>query len=112
MKKILLFLSAVLLLSACATVVNLDNRAKSLHLGMSKSQAVRVLGDSYDIELSSRTPDGALEVLHFYSSYSNDYILHFLNGELVEFHKYIPPHQHEVHVIDKNDRPHQDRPQR
>ena len=103
MKKLFLLLVCVGL-CACATMVNLDNRVKNLELGMSRKDAVKVLGNEYVIEVKSIMSEGEMEVLRFYSSYSNDYVLRFLNGGLFEFHKYIAPVQQEVRVI-KEDEP-------
>lgn len=100
MKKILLF-TLCLIICSCASVVNLDKRVQNLELGMSKREVIRILDKNYNIEVMSQTPEGEFEVWHFYSSYSNDYVLHFLNGSLIEFHKHWEPIRKEVHVIDK-----------
>lgn len=104
MKKLLFLAVCLVVLGSCSVMVNLDKRVHDLELGMTRKEAVRVLGKEYNIEVKTQAHDGALEVLHFYSSVSNDYILKFLDNRLMEFHKYVVPAHPEVRVI--KDTPH------
>lgn len=93
-----------MILTSCAVIYggpNMDDRAKKLVLGMTKEDAVRIMGNNYFIEFSSQTPEEQIEVLHFRSISYNEYLLHFVNGELIEFHKYAAPTpiQNNVRVI-------------
>lgn len=79
----------------------MDDRAKKLELGISKQEAIKIMGNNYFIEFLSQNANKQVEVLHFRSIYYNEYLLHFIDGRLFEFHKYIPPSstQRDVHVI-------------
>lgn len=87
--------------SSCSVLnlVDLDKKTKSLELGMTRQEAVSILGTSYIIESAAQLPEGKLEVLLFHSEYSNDYLLYFLDGELTEYHRYIVPSTPEVRVV-------------
>lgn len=100
MKKIIYILFLCLVITSCAVVYgpNLDQLTQSLELGMSKQDAINIMGKDYFIESALQVPEGDVEVLHFRSSYYNEFILYFLNNTLTEFHRYIPPQQN-VHVI-------------
>ncbi|NMA72606.1 MAG: hypothetical protein GX963_00245 [Bacteroidales bacterium] len=97
MKKLFipLTLSMYLLLSSCVIFFghnyNNSKKATLLKIGMTKEEAVDVMGSHYYIESASDTEDGILEVLKYYSASEIPYLLFFLNDVLVEFHKYIPP---------------------
>lgn len=88
-----LFVTLLSGVTACGTFRDMSKSVAQLELGMSKKECIAILKNDYQVEFASMTPDGALEVLKFYSSTASDYILHFLNGELVEYHRYIPPPQ-------------------
>jgi len=100
MKKLLFILFASIIFASCATFYgpNLNELSKRLELGMSRQESVSIMGKDYFIESSSQTPDGKVEILHFRSAYYQEYLLYFLNDELVEFHRYIPPQQ-DIRVI-------------
>lgn len=104
MKKILILWLSVFLFTSCAStfgIVDLNSRIKKLELGMTKKEALDILGKTYDTEVVSRTRDGDLEVLKFYPMTGYNYLVHFLNGRLVEWHKDIPPQQPAVRVINE-----------
>ncbi|NDV79777.1 hypothetical protein [Dysgonomonas sp. 511] len=87
-----LFVSAILV--SCSTV---DDGIKKTQLGMTKQQVVKVMGDNYQIKAMTQTSEGALEIWR-YTMYVLDssrqqttarsyYLLHFLNGKLVEMYQ-------------------------
>lgn len=104
MKKLLSFLIICLLFSSCTIIhgVNYDNSKKvqKLQLGMDKEEAIAIMGKEYIIESTSREKEGTLEILRYYSPYDVTYLLHFLDGNLISFNKYYPPHvpQHNVTI--------------
>lgn len=99
-KRILIIFAAVALLSSCAALVGVDlkQQVQLLELGQQKQEVIQLLGTNFYVESAGYTPEGKLEVLH-YRSYYDDYLLYFLNGELTEFHRYIPPVSTEVKVV-------------
>ncbi|MDU1904806.1 MAG: hypothetical protein E6772_08485 [Dysgonomonas sp.] len=100
MKKIFTLLLSVVILTSCASafgIADLGSRVKKLELGMSKREALGILGNTYDVQVASRTGDGDLEILKFTSMTSYNYLVHFLDGRLVEWHKDIPPQP--IHVV-------------
>lgn len=98
---ILLFVFSVVSLTSCSIIygVDLDKQAQKLELGMSRQEAVEILGNDFYVESASQLPEGKLEVLHFKSLYYNDYLLYFIDGYLTEFHRYIIPTVPEVKVV-------------
>ena len=98
MKKIIPLLIILLVLSSCASFSGMEKRVKQLELGMSKQDALNIMGKNYFIESASQTPQGKLEVLHFRSSTSRDYLLYFTNDRLSEFHLYVSPVQ-DIRII-------------
>lgn len=76
----------------------MEQRAQQLELGMSKQDAINIMGNDYYIESSFQAPEGNVLILHFRSTYYSEYLLYFLNNELTEFHKYIPPRP-DVHIL-------------
>lgn len=103
MKKILVILFALSLFGACSsTHVSLVNRIKQLELGMSKKEALAIMGDRYRVESAMEVPEGSLEILLFENPWDSDYTLYFLNGYLREYHRIVPPPtppKQEVHVV-------------
>lgn len=86
MKKLLLIITLATALFSCSTS-NLNSRAKNLELDMTKTEVIKVLGKTYEVKSAVKTPEGyKLEVYRFYGSVlSNDYMVSFLDGKLVEW---------------------------
>lgn len=107
MKNVLLAFVFCFTLSSCAVFFgdNYNNTKKiqQLQLGMSKDEAIRVMGNKYIIESSSIEEDGTLEVIKYDAQTDVPYLLHFLNGELVVFNRYYPPYVPEQKVVIKNE---------
>lgn len=106
MKKILFILFilfTVFIYTSCATVYgpNMDKLSQQLELGMSRQEAISIMGKDFFVESAHQEREGKMEVLHFKSLYYSEYLLYFLNGELVEFHRYIKPvpMQQEIRVV-------------
>ena len=93
MKNIIFALLAVLLFNSCASILgpNTLESSRQLVLGMNKQEAIAIMGKDYFVEAASQIPEGKLEILHFRSYYHSDYLLYFINDNLSEFHRYIPP---------------------
>jgi hypothetical protein len=94
-----------LVLLSCATI---RSGVRSLELGMTKSEVISKMGDDYEVETLRQTDRGNLEVLR-YTQYTQPeagakmipleyYMLHFLNGKLVEVNK--------LNAEQRNHRPH------
>lgn len=85
-KRIFLAVALIIAMCSCSTS-NLNSRVKNLELDMTKKEVVKVLGNSYEVKSAVRTPEGyKLEIYRFYGNLlSNDYIVHFLDGVLVEW---------------------------
>lgn len=101
-KAMFIILCSITLFSftSCAVLLGVDLKEKIqlLELGQSKQEVIQLLGTDYYVESAGYTPEGKLEVLHF-RSYYDDYLLYFLEGELTEFHRYIPPINSEIKVV-------------
>lgn len=91
MKKYLPLLSLLFLISytSCgsATIVN---NVKKLEIGISKSEAIKIMGDDYRVVSAVSTPDGTLEILRYDWAYTYSYTLHFLDKKLMEYNE-VPP---------------------
>lgn len=97
MKKYIYLLSVIVLLfSSCAVFYgdnyNNSSKVQKLHIGMDKQEALQIMGNKYIIESTSQEEGGLLEIIKYYSPTDVPYLLHFLNGELVVFNRYYPPH--------------------
>lgn len=102
MKKLLLGLFFCLIVTSCAVFygTDMDSRAKKLQLGMTRQEVINIMGNDYYIESSSQMPEGNLVVLHYNATvYYNEYLIYLLDGELVEFHRYVPPPAPPVHDV-------------
>lgn len=73
--------------------VNYQNnkKIKNLQIGMTKDEAIQIMGTDYSIESVSEEQDGILEIWKYDSVYNFPYLLHFLDGKLVFFNKFYPP---------------------
>ena len=108
MKKYIYLLSVITLLFTSCAVFSGDNynnssKVQNLHLGMSKQEAIGIMGEKYIIESTSQEEDGLLEIIKYYSPSEVPYLLHFLNGELVVFNRYYPPHIPEQKITIKQE---------
>lgn len=107
MRKLLFILAVCIIFPSCAVVYgdNYDNSKKvqQLHIGISKQDAISIMGNKYIIESSSMEEDGTLEIIKYYSSTDVPYLLHFLNGKLILFNRYYPPYIPEQKVIIKQE---------
>ena len=95
MKKLIPFLLLItLIVSSCGVYRNHNNdnekKVKDLYIGMSKQEALEIMGDKYIVELISQEDDGLLEVLKFEAIFY-PYLLHFLNDKLTTYNLYYPP---------------------
>lgn len=108
MRKYILFLSACVIIFSSCTVfygVNYNNsdKAKNLRIGMSKNEAISIMGNKYIIESTSQEEDGLLEIVKYYSSNEIPYLLHFLNDKLIVFNRYYPPYTPEQKITIKKE---------
>lgn len=91
-KKLLFSTLIVVLFAACASH---SKTIRDIELGMSKQQVVSIMGKGYISESSVQHPDGNVEIISYTSSaydasstlITTKYILHFLNGKLVEWYR-------------------------
>lgn len=95
MKKLIPFIFLItLIVSSCGVYHNhnKDNekKVKDLYIGMTKQEALEIMGDKYIVELISQEDDGVLEILK-YEAIFYPYLLHFLNNTLTTFNLYYPP---------------------
>ncbi|MDU1891428.1 MAG: hypothetical protein E6767_12135 [Dysgonomonas sp.] len=78
-------------LTACGTA-NLGSKMRKIEIGMTKKEVTSILGDSYDVMRAIKTPEGTLDVWKYTPSMSvNMYMLHFLDGKLVEWFLDVDP---------------------
>jgi len=83
------FLSFVLI--SCA---NVQSGMQGVQLGMNRQEVVKKLGTDFQVVSMVQTDKGALEILRFTDQIAENgtivtkghYILHFLDGKLVESH--------------------------
>lgn len=76
---------------SCATV---QSGMQGVQLGMNRQEVVKKLGSDFQVVSMVQTDQGGLEILRFPDTVAQDgtfvtkgyYILHFLNGKLVESH--------------------------
>jgi hypothetical protein len=73
----------LLVLAACSSM---DSRTRKLQLGMSRAQAVKILGSDYTVAGAKKDSDGsALEVLRFGEKKDVGLFLYFNNDKLVQW---------------------------
>jgi len=99
-RKIIGSILFVVLFYSCAStfgVSNLGAKVRKLEIGMTKKEALKILGNTYDVVAASQAQEGKVESLRFISTTNNTYLLHFLDGKLVEFHEGKPYHINENH---------------
>lgn len=71
---------------SCGTTANLSSKMNKLELGMSKKEAVKIVGDSYKSLGAISTYEGNLETIRYESTWTQEYyIVRFLDGKLVEW---------------------------
>ena len=92
----LLIAALTLSFSSCGSS-SLAGKAKKLEIGMTKKDAVNVMGKDYTTLAARQTPEGALETIRYENVEERPYIISFLNGKLVEWHiekdrPHRPPH--------------------
>lgn len=96
MKRLLFILSISLLCSSCIVFYgpnyNNSKNVQQLYIGMSKQDAIQVMGKDYIVESTSQQTEGVFEVLKYDARSDVPYLLQFLNGKLVVFNKYYPPY--------------------
>ncbi|MDR1092157.1 MAG: hypothetical protein LBL79_13875 [Prevotella sp.] len=88
LKKTALAALLSFVLVSCATV---QSGMQGVQLGMNRQEVVKKLGNDFQVVSMVQTDKGGLEILRF-SNYTLEagitgyYILHFLDGKLVESH--------------------------
>lgn len=106
MKKLLFIFAICSILSSCAVFYgdnyNNSQKVQQLYIGMTKRDAISVMGDKYIIESISQEEDGLFEVIKYYSA-EVPYLLHFLNGKLVVFNRDYPPYVPEQKITIKQE---------
>jgi hypothetical protein len=101
MKKFLLLLlfPAAVLLTSCAAIGNQMTAARNMtrvELDMTKRDVVKIMGDTYEVIGSRATREGTEEIIGYLDANNDIYMLTFLNGKLVEYHKeWLPKHDHD-----------------
>jgi hypothetical protein len=101
MRKFLLLLlfPAAVLLTSCAAMGNQMTAARNMtriELGMTKRDVVKIMGDTYQVIGSRATREGTEESIGYLDNHNDIYILTFLNGKLVEYHKeWLNRHDHD-----------------
>ncbi len=98
LKRTVLIALFSFVLVSCATV---QSGMQGVQLGMNRQEVVKKLGSDFQVVSMVQTDQGGLEILRFTDQVAQDgtfvtkgyYILHFLNGKLVESH-YEDAHNH------------------
>lgn len=95
----------LLMMASCGA--SMQTGVKQVQLSMSRAEVISKLGNDFQVVSMAQTEHGNLEVLRFVDrtgvidgSYTKGfYILHFLNGKLVElnYEDYMPPVTHPTH---------------
>lgn len=99
MKNLFIALIVCITFASCSvfyTNYNNNQNVKKLRIGMSINEVTYIMGNDYTLETSFQEPEGTVEILKYLSSYGNDYLLHFLNGNLSVIEQYyrpVPPPQ-------------------
>lgn len=103
MRNLLIIFTICTICSSCAVFYgdnyNSSKKAQQLQIGMTKQEAINVMGNKYIIESTSQEEDGLLEIIKYYSRSDVPYLLHFLNGKLVLFNRYYPPYTTTEHNV-------------
>jgi len=85
----LIILTCALSFTSCGATFNMGSRLKKLEIGMTKSEVIKILGNSYDVVGARETPDGTIEIWRYTGVNMSDgnptYIVNILNGRLVEW---------------------------
>jgi len=86
-RKIYLFAFVAFLFSSCAILnPSLEKKIAKVELGMSKKEVMNIVGKSYVVLSAATTPEGKkMESYLVKDSKSSDYILTFLDNELISF---------------------------
>lgn len=85
-----IFMLSAMMFTSCASVSNQLSASKNMtkvELNMTKQEVIRIMGKTYEVVGSRNTPDGSEETIGYLDAYNDIYLLTFLNGKLVEFHK-------------------------
>lgn len=85
-QKIITTLTLILLLTSCAStlnVMNTDSNMKKLKIGMTKEEVVSIVGNHYEIIGANKHT----EMIGYQYATNEIYILKFENNKLVEWHK-------------------------
>ena len=94
MKKNLLYLFTMLLLSACVSSVRMtSSKMNQLELGMTKEQVITILGNGYTIAEKRVEAGNQVEVLSYRDFYKDDefYMFLFTNDKLEKWHRDLLP---------------------
>lgn len=94
MKTLFFTLAISIIFSACNSLyinTNNEKNVQNLQIGMTKDEAIEVMGKNYSIESVSQEQDGVLEIWKYDSIYSSPYLLHFLDGKLIFLNRFYPP---------------------
>ena len=94
MKKNLLYLFTMLLLSACVSSVRMtSSKMNQLELGMTKEQVITILGNGYTIAEKRVEAGNQIEVLSYRDFYKDDefYMFLFTNDKLEKWHRDLLP---------------------
>lgn len=71
---------------SCGTTANLGSKMNKLELGMTKKEAIKIVGDSYKSLGAISTYEGNLETIRYESTWTEEYyVVRFLDGKLVEW---------------------------
>ncbi|MDR3059474.1 MAG: hypothetical protein LBU84_15230 [Prevotella sp.] len=91
MKYILtIIILSTMMFVSCASMSNQMNASKNMtkvELNMTKQEVTKIMGKTYEVVGSRNTQEGSEETIGYHDAYNDIYLLTFLNGKLVEFHK-------------------------
>ena len=92
-------LSLSVLLASCAALgnqINANRNITRIELDMPKRDVVKIMGNTYEVVGSRQTGEGPLETIGYLNGNNDIYLLTFLNGRLVEYHKeWLSRHDHD-----------------
>lgn len=98
MKRLLLYILTLILMTACSSVVSMSGtRMNDLELGMTKEEVTKILGDKYTIAEKRIERGFLVEILSYRDFYKDDefYLFEFKDNRLEKWHREIVP-QYEV----------------
>lgn len=87
MKKVLLALFAMVLLSACGGFKTYNSALKQIELGMTKEQVVSLMGQNYQTSGKTYENNKEYETIEYKDMYKFHWIFEFVDNSLYKWYK-------------------------